>query len=61
VVDEREAAAGLEFVEELGTSPRQPVPVRRYRFASQETALDTGERVRAVRAEDPGARRTASR
>lgn len=56
LVEEREAVAGLEFVAELPkTSPGQRVAVHRYRFAPQETALDAGDRLRAVDTDDPGA------
>ncbi len=52
-LDEREMVSGLEFVEELPkTSPRQKVRVHRYRFPSQETALDDGDKVRAQEQDD---------
>jgi len=53
LLDEREALAGLQFERELPkASQRQKVPVHRYRFPPQETALDDGDRLRATSGDD---------
>jgi hypothetical protein len=53
LLEEREAVGGLQFIETLPKrSPRQRVPVDRYRFPPQETALDVGDTVRAPSTDD---------
>jgi predicted RecB family nuclease len=52
LLEEREAVAGLEFAEELPKRPRQQVPVHRYRFPPQETALDRRDKLRATGGDD---------
>ncbi|MGH7392354.1 MAG: TM0106 family RecB-like putative nuclease [Candidatus Rokuibacteriota bacterium] len=48
LLDEREAVGGLELVGELPRTGKERVPTHRYRFPAQETALDQGDRLRAV-------------
>jgi len=57
LLEEREAVAGLEFVEELARTGKQQIPVHRYHFPAQETALDPGHKVRARAIDDPGNKR----
>jgi uncharacterized protein len=53
LLEERDAVAGLAFVEELpNTSRRQRLPVHRYTFPAQETALDDGDRLQAPELDD---------
>jgi uncharacterized protein len=48
LLEEREAVGGLEFVTELPRTGKQRMPTHRYRFPAQETALDEGDRLRAI-------------
>jgi hypothetical protein len=57
LIDDREAVGGLEFVATLPkTSQKQKVPVHRYRFPTQETALNAGDEVRAPTEDDADGR-----
>lgn len=45
LLQENLAVSGLEFLEEVPTKKASKVPVHRYRFPSQETILDPGDRL----------------
>lgn len=52
LMSEREAVSGLVFDRPLPLQGRQKVPIHRYRFPPQETALDVGKKLRVPSVED---------
>jgi uncharacterized protein len=51
-VDEREMVTGLVFVEEVPRKGKSKLPVHRYRFPAQETAIEKGKSILATAADD---------